>query len=505
MIWPFCVLALATLLELVLWFKPLAAVHKALAGVAACATGIATACLFFPGLTITALIITLLSFYRLINLARIMKQRMQADYLRRAAARTSIWLMGLQAAALAASWAADASTAAALTLIYGLAAGQLAVIAMLLASTLRNLRTTRPPRLVRHYTDKELPSLTVAIPARNETSDLQACLDSLTASSYPKLEIIVLDDCSQNKRTPEIIREYAQRGVRFLAGTAPPTSWTAKNFAYSRLAKAASGELLLFCGVDTRFEPHSLTNLVRALLQKNKTMISVMPRNVQRNSHNPLSAVVQANRYSWELSLPRRLVNRPPVLSTCWLIRKQALTAAGGFEAVRRFIVPEAYFAKRTASQDDGYSFMRAGKTVDISTRKSLEEQVATSVRVRYPQLHRRPEMVAVLSIAQYTVLVWPAAMLVVALLTSMWTLAILASASWLTAGVMYTAVMSTAYHKLRVSGVLLLPLAAFYDIGLLNYSMWQYEFREVIWKDRNICLPAMHAIPRLPSLPPTH
>lgn len=33
--------------------------------------------------------------------------------------------------------------------------------------------------------------------------------------------------------------------------------------------------------------------------------------------------------------------------------------------------------------------------------------------------------------------------------------------------------------------------------IGLL--SMYKYEFSEVIWKDRNICEPVMHTIPKLP------
>jgi hypothetical protein len=32
--------------------------------------------------------------------------------------------------------------------------------------------------------------------------------------------------------------------------------------------------------------------------------------------------------------------------------------------------------------------------------------------------------------------------------------------------------------------------------------SMFKYEFSTVIWKDRNICIPVMHVIPKLPDLP---
>jgi len=74
-----------------------------------------------------------------------------------------------------------------------------------------------------------------------------------SSHDYPKLEIIVLDDCSQNKHTPEIIRSFAHDGVRFIQGEHPKPTWLAKNQAYDRLAQESSGEFILFCGVDVRF------------------------------------------------------------------------------------------------------------------------------------------------------------------------------------------------------------------------------------------------------------
>jgi hypothetical protein len=47
--------------------------------------------------------------------------------------------------------------------------------------------------------------------------------------------------------------------------------------------------------------------------------------------------------------------------------------------------------------------------------------------------------------------------------------------------------------------GFLAFPFAAIYDICMLNYSMWQYEFGEVIWKDRNVCIPIMGVTDKLP------
>ena len=144
---------------------------------------------------------------------------------------------------------------------------QLLAATVLLISTARGLKHTAWPARVRtHYEDGELPTLTVAIPARNETDDLQFCLESLVASDYPKMEIIVLDDRSQTRRTPDIIRSFAHDGVRFVLGEEPKETWLPKNQAYDRLLGEASGEIILFCGVDVRFVPDTLRKIVSEML-----------------------------------------------------------------------------------------------------------------------------------------------------------------------------------------------------------------------------------------------
>jgi hypothetical protein len=104
----------------------------------------------------------------------------------------------------------------------------------------------------------------------------------------------------------------------------------AKNQAYTQLATEASGEFLLFCGVDVRFGPQSIRQLVTLLSAKHKRMLSLTPVN-----ESPGLSFSQAIRYYWELTLPRRLFNRPPVMSSCWLIESKLLTQSGGFAAIR--------------------------------------------------------------------------------------------------------------------------------------------------------------------------
>ncbi|HEY1064241.1 MAG TPA: glycosyltransferase family 2 protein [Candidatus Saccharimonadales bacterium] len=437
-----------------------------------------------------------ISLYKIVNYVRIIRGRIHVDHLKRASFRGALLLSLAQLITAgivsigydAGQWQHNAA--------YGWALAQLIVALIIFSSTQRHLQTTKTLQATTAYTDAELPSVSVLIPARNETDDLHACLEALVASDYPKLEIIVLDDCSQLKRTPEIIRSFAQSGVRFLAGKAPSESWLAKNFAYQQLADAANGDLLLFCGVDLRMTPGAIRELVTTMLEKQKTMISILPHNDRPKELRTM--LVQPLRYAWELSLPRRLFNRPPVLSTCWMIKRDALQSSGSFKATSRSIVPESHFARFTA-RIDGYSFLRSNLLV---SSKPASEQQATAIRMRYPQLHRRIELVWLVTLIELLCIAAPLPLAVLAIVQGAWLIALLAGAAYLLLILVFFDVSGIMYGRPLVIGFAIVPLTALYDVFLLHLSAYRYEFGEVQWKERNICLPIMRA-EAIASLPP--
>ncbi len=432
--------------------------------------------------------------YRVVNLLRIIETRMQADYLRRATRTTACWLLGVQAVMLIGWLGLDHSPVVATTWLMLLLSLQLLVAAMPLMSTVRHLRTTRVPKNVKGFSDQSLPTVTVAVPARNEDEQLEACLRSILTSDYPKLEVLVLDDGSQD-HTPQIIRDFAHDGVRFIPGDEPKSKWLAKNQAYARLSGESSGEVLLFCGVDVRFEQHTVRELVEALIRKRKSMISVMPVYSRRGL-----SLLQSMRYMWELAPPRRMFNRPPVLSTCWLITRVELDHAGGFAAVARSVTPEAYFAKH-AILGDGYSFMHADARSGLISVKDPDEQRNTAIRTRYPQMHRRPELVMLLSLFELGFIVAPFVLVLVGATGIFgWLAEVVLLGSVLAFMVSYRAVCGIAFAQRKDAPTLLFPIAVAADIVILNYSMWAYEFSEVIWKGRNVSVPVMRAYPRLPE-----
>src|SRR5665648_287743 len=113
----------------------------------------------------------------------------------------------------------------------------------------------RVPTTINSSTD--LPTVSVCVPARNETHAMTRCLEAVLASDYEKLEVIVLDDSSVDD-TSVLIKSFAHEGVRFVSGETLPTGWLGKNHALHGLQNEASGSILLFIDVDTHISPTTI-------------------------------------------------------------------------------------------------------------------------------------------------------------------------------------------------------------------------------------------------------
>lgn len=118
---------------------------------------------------------------------------------------------------------------------------------------LHKYQTTEPQNIG----EKEMPSVSVVIPAYNEERNLPKCLNSLLAQSYPNnlIEIIVVDDNSTD-RTVEIARQF---GARILMNGL-------KNCERGKSIglEGAHGDLILFLDGDNYLpETDWLQNMVR--------------------------------------------------------------------------------------------------------------------------------------------------------------------------------------------------------------------------------------------------
>ncbi len=126
------------------------------------------------------------------------------------------------------------------------------------------------------------PLVSVLIPARDEEHSLPTALQCLQKSRYSNIEVLVMDDHSQD-RTAEICEEVGREDGRFRLMRAPdlPDGWNGKQHACFRLAEAAHGELLLFVDADVRLEPSAIGSMVARMLDaENVRLLSGFPRQI---------------------------------------------------------------------------------------------------------------------------------------------------------------------------------------------------------------------------------
>jgi glycosyltransferase involved in cell wall biosynthesis len=103
------------------------------------------------------------------------------------------------------------------------------------------------------------PVVSVIVPARDEGAKIEQALSSLLAVDYPGLEIIAIDDRSQDATGAIIDRLSRQDSrLRVIHLAELPAGWLGKNQAMHQGARIARGEWLLFTDGDILFAPETL-------------------------------------------------------------------------------------------------------------------------------------------------------------------------------------------------------------------------------------------------------
>src|SRR5260370_28854504 len=109
----------------------------------------------------------------------------------------------------------------------------------------------------------DCPRISILLAARDEEEKLPAALATLMEIDYPNLEVIAVDDRSQDA-TPRILDEFAachpRPRVVHVVDLAP--GWLGKPHALQKPYEAATGEWLLFTDADIRFKPDVLRRAV---------------------------------------------------------------------------------------------------------------------------------------------------------------------------------------------------------------------------------------------------
>jgi len=361
--------------------------------------------------------------------------------------------------------------------------------ALLILSTLaivslayRTLTTLRHYKIVDISSESplpEMPTVSVCIAVRNETHALAQCLERVLASDYAKLEVLVLDDSSDDG-TSLIIKSFANAGVRFVPGKELPDGWLGKNHAYQTLIDEASGDVLLFIDVDTSIKPTTISQLVSLLVDSDVQMLSVLPR---RDDGYRLSAIFGTMRYYWELLLGSN--SSPPAASALWMVDAETLKTDGiGLANYGLSVRPERHMARQLTARN-GYRYFIGTEKLGVSYEKHLHSQHETALRLYYPMTGRK--LMNWLACSVYLSLLVAPLVIILSIqwdnLILTWSLLLVITVS-ATFGLFVRRTYSHLAWQLRIP---LGPLLILQELGLLLISYVRYRRGTVTWKGRSI------------------
>ncbi|MBX3173709.1 MAG: glycosyltransferase [Gemmatimonadaceae bacterium] len=206
----------------------------------------------------------------------------------------------------------------------------------------------------------DTPLVSVVIPARDEAHNIGDCLRSVLASSYPALEVIVVDDHSSDG-TADIARgvageDAARRGgqsrVRVVPAPPLPDGWFGKQWACHSGAQQAGGALLLFTDADTRHGSELIARSVTAREQRGADLFTVAGHQAAvsfwEKVLQPYVMSILLARYGGLETMSRstrpvdKIANGQYVLTA-----REAYARAGGHEAVRAHVAEDLRLAQR--------------------------------------------------------------------------------------------------------------------------------------------------------------
>jgi len=190
--------------------------------------------------------------------------------------------------------------------------------------------------------DVSRKTVSVVIPARNEAANLPHLLESLRDQTLPPVEIVVVDDGSEDG-TGEVA---ARLGASVVRHDELPPGWTGKNWALWEGFHHTTGDIVVFLDADVRLAPRGLEALASAREQTGGA-VSVVPYHVVPTPAEKLSLVfnmlgIFVFMSPYEANNPRQGLYGP-----CIVISRADYLRAGGHAGIRSEVIDDMALGAR--------------------------------------------------------------------------------------------------------------------------------------------------------------
>jgi cellulose synthase/poly-beta-1,6-N-acetylglucosamine synthase-like glycosyltransferase len=172
------------------------------------------------------------------------------------------------------------------------------------------------------------PWVTIVVPAHNEEKVIERCIEAILEIDYPKLDVIVVDDGSDDN-TYMLASQYRKNGInvihRPVAG--------GKSAALNTGALIAKGEIIITCDADSMIARTAIRKIVSRF---EDPTISAVAGNVKVLNRNNLVTKLQALEYIVNENIYRRVFDIfgvvPVVPGPLASFRKKSLKEIGLYD-----------------------------------------------------------------------------------------------------------------------------------------------------------------------------
>lgn len=171
-----------------------------------------------------------------------------------------------------------------------------------------------------------LPLISVIVPAYNAETFIAETIDSILSQTYPNIEILVVDDGSQDS-TPEIVKAFAEKNQNIILlqqlnkGVA-----SARNLAIEK----SKGEYIAPIDADDIWFPKKLEKQMQLMLESDPSLGMVYTWSVYLNEDSTLTKTCQTSYFEGNIFIPLLYGNCLGNASSP-LIRRSCISKVGGY------------------------------------------------------------------------------------------------------------------------------------------------------------------------------
>lgn len=192
------------------------------------------------------------------------------------------------------------------------------------------------------------PLVSAIIPGRNVAKWVDRCLSTLLAQRGVRVEVIFVDDESEDGTGRLVLEKFLKRGVKYVRVGTPPPGWLGKNWACWRGFQHASGEWLLFLDADTMFFDECIVADALARCGEGLDALSLIPR-LDGGAFSSKIMLPLLQNILLSLFSPARTNDRQAPQAILFgafiLIHRRVYLEVGGHEAIRGRILEDRALA----------------------------------------------------------------------------------------------------------------------------------------------------------------